>query len=128
MVLEIEFDTWKALTARRASEQESYDDVLKKLLGLKSKTLPEDHPALSAGAVFKGVHFPEGSEFRAKYKGQTYLAKIRDGAWTELPTGVKRNSPSEAAHAITKTNINGWRFWLGRRPVDSDWRRIDELR
>jgi hypothetical protein len=79
------------------------------------------------GVWFSNIHFPEGTEFRATYKGQTYYAEIKDGAWLGAD-GVTRNSPSDAAAAISHTNVNGWRFWYAQMPGDPSWRRLDELR
>ena len=81
----------------------------------------------AGGVWFSNVHFPEGTHFRATYKGQTYLAEIRDGRWIGSD-GKSRNSPSEAAGAISGTSVNGWRFWHVQMPGDPAWRRLDELK
>lgn len=124
--IEVDFDVYKELTLRRPTESVTYNDVIRNLLGLGAPTTPA--PASRAsGCVFKGVHFPEGTQFRVTYKGKTYLALIKGGEWID-GNGVPRNSPSEAAHAITQTNVNGWRFWECKRPSDTDWRLLDALR
>lgn len=41
------------------------------------------------GTSLKGAHFPEGPQFRAVYKGETYTAEIKNGAWVDSK-GVKR--------------------------------------
>ena len=82
---------------------------------------------LLGGVWFSNVHFPEGTRFRATYKGQTYLAEIRDGRWMGSD-GISRNSPSEAAGAISGTSVNGWKFWHVQMPGDPSWRRLDELK
>lgn len=61
------------------------------------------------------------------YKGRHYNAEIRDGRWIGSD-GIPRNSPSEAAHAITGNNVNGWRFCEAKRPSDTEWRVMDQLR
>ncbi len=71
--------------------------------------------------------FPEGTQFRATYKGRTYTAEIRNGLWTDSDGSV-RNSPSEAAVKITGKPWNGWRFWHCKRPQDKSWALIDTLR
>lgn len=124
--IEIDFDVFKALTLRRESEEVSYNDVLRDLLGLPG-TNGVSAPAPQGGCVFLGVHFPEGTQFQVTYKGRTYRARIEGGAWIG-EDGAARTSPSEAAHAITKTNVNGWRFWKCRRPGDSVWRLMNDLR
>lgn len=79
------------------------------------------------GAWFNNVYLPEGTKFRATYKGRTFLAEIKGGHWIDAD-GIARNSPSDAASAISHTNVNGWRFWFVQMPGDPSWRRLDELR
>ena len=172
MQIDIDFDVFKALTALRHSESDSYNAVIRRLLSLPStggepesgainalvgKTIPPPSPssppqarrkggifgpagdlngnpvptnalAKYAGGIWLGnAHFPEATRFRANYKGQTYFAEVRDGKWIGQD-GVQRNSPSEAASAITGNNVNGWRFWLVQMPDDPSWRKLDEFK
>ena len=80
-----------------------------------------------SGAWIGNVHFPNGTRFRATYKGRTYHAQIKDDVWIG-EDGIVRRSPSEAASAISDTNVNGWRFWFGIRPSEDEWKRLDEFR
>jgi hypothetical protein len=125
----VDFDVWKEITSRRTSEGVSDNDVLRDALGLGNKNPPKPQVTGNggAGAVFKGVTFPDGTQFRASYKGRTYTAAIRNGLWTDSDGSV-RNSPSEAAVKITGKPWNGWRFWHCKRPGDVDWVLIDTLR
>jgi hypothetical protein len=79
------------------------------------------------GVWFGNVHFPEGTKFRATYKGQTHYAEIKDGHWVGSD-GLTRRSPSDAASAISNTNVNGWRFWHVQLPGDPGWRKLEELK
>jgi hypothetical protein len=83
--------------------------------------------AVSDGAWFDNTFFPNGTCFRATYKGGTFAAEIRDGCWIG-GDGTVRTSPSAAAGAISNTNVNGWRFWHAQLPGDPSWRRLDELK
>ena len=38
------------------------------------------------------------------------------------------NSPSEAAHVVTGTSVNGWTFWEARLPGESRWRLLKSMR
>lgn len=156
MQIEIDFDVFKELTARRESEADSYNSVIRRLLKLpvanalaayeapRNALAPHPDNALAAyarahappvnalafalgGAWFDNIHFPEGTDFRATYKGQTFSAQIREGRWIGSD-GIVRTSPSAAAGAISGTNVNGWRFWYFRRPGDADWSRMDVLK
>ncbi|MGN6288592.1 MAG: hypothetical protein ACTHNA_04930 [Sphingopyxis terrae] len=179
MQIDIDFEVFKALTALRQSESDSYNGVIRRLLGLSNsvgdpnsaavqallchaaeETATAPSPSASqnysarkggifglasnrasphnnalgallgryAGGLWLGnAHFPEGTQFRANYKGQTYLAEVRDGKWLDQ-NGNQRNSPSEAASAITGNNVNGWRFWSVQIPDDPTWRKLDEFK
>lgn len=148
MQIEIDFEVFKALTALRQTEADSYNLVIRRLLKLPNHAeekeagmfldylLAENQKPLKnkgffdrlrEGAWFNGVNFPEGTKFRATYKGQTYHATVKGSKWVGLD-GAVRSSPSDAANAITGTNVNGWRFWYAQRPDDSEWKRLDKLK
>jgi len=126
--IEVDFDVFKALTALRPSEEVSENEVLRQWLKLPPKKptpVSSDGPA-PGDWVTKGVRFPAGTQFRAKYKGQTYLASVENGALAF--DGMAFDNPSKAAMAITKTSINGWMFWECRLPGKSSWQMIKTLR
>jgi len=169
MQIDIDFEVFKALTSLRGSESDSYNAVIRRLLGLDSASaltaIFEPHDQQNAladvgpkhvkrglfgagagpnalnpqipvdglrrnylgGIWFGNVHFPEGTRFRATYKGQTYFAEVKDGQWLGAD-GKTRRSPSDAASAISNTNVNGWRFWFVQLPGDPTWRKLDELK
>jgi hypothetical protein len=142
MQIEIDFEVFKALTANLQDERDTYNEAIRRLLNLPASDLDVDpisfEPAgiagqgggllgTSSGVWYSNVFFPEGTLFRATYKGQTYYAGIRGGAWMDA-NGTSRTSPSHAASVISGTNVNGWRFWFAKRPNDIDWLRLDSLR
>jgi hypothetical protein len=144
MQIEIDFEVFKALTARLENEYDTYNEAVRRLLGLpatQAALLPGevDVPGLPAvpqanalspyagGVWFSNVYFPNGTVFRATYKGKTYRARIQQSQWID-EFGQIRSSPSDAAGAISGTNVNGWRFWFVRRPQDEDWQRMDALK
>ena len=75
--IEVDFDVYKALTSRRPTEDVSENEVLRDILGLSPKRQrAASTVATSSDAndwIVKGVRFPVGTEFRASYKGQTWL-------------------------------------------------------
>lgn len=126
--IEIDFDVYKELTVRRVTEASTYNDVLRELLGLAiDTTTSESRTAVSGGLELKGVFLPDGTQLRVTYKGKTYTAEIKNGEWVGSD-GVQRATPSDAACAITQTNVNGWRFWKVKRPSDRDWIVLNALR
>jgi predicted CopG family antitoxin len=127
--IEIDFDVYKILTGRRASEDVTYNDVLRELLGLSSRKNTEASIESMHGKdewVSKGVRFPSGTEFRASYKGQNYFGKVGSGAL--VVDGKRFISPSAAAVAITGNPVNGWTFWECKLPGKSSWQIIKSLR
>jgi hypothetical protein len=125
MQLDVDFDVYKALTAKRKDETESYNDVLRGVLNLpRGKGQSES----SKGAyVYKNVSLPAGTELRATYKGRTYFCHIKDGQWLD-GNGRAHNSPSGAAMHITNLPANGWEFWECKLPGEARWRTLDKLR
>jgi hypothetical protein len=126
--ISIDFDVFKALTAQLDSPSDSYNSVLRRLLDLPTeradtsvRALPDARSWLVGGATF-----PHGTEFRAKYKGANYTARVEGGAL--VYNGERYASPSPAAMAITHNSVNGWIFWECRLPGRSAWVLIDSLR
>jgi len=126
--IEVDFDVFKALTARRPSEDVSENDVLRQVLGLPTRRMAQIHPAAPAPGdwITKGVHFPAGSEFRATYKGQTHLGRVEGGSL--VLSGKRFDTPSAAAMSITNSPVNGWTFWEARLPGQAGWKMIKTLR
>lgn len=126
--IEVDFDVFKAITMLRPSEDVTENDVLRDLLGLP----PSRAAAASSGRpspgdwIAKGVRFPEGTEFRAGYQGQTYLGRVENGAL--VTKGKRFDSPSAAAMSITGYPVNGWTFWECRLPGQTSWKLVKSLR
>jgi len=140
MHIEVDFDVFKELTARRDHEGHTYNDVLREMLGLDSIQEPEapESPLQAAGDALsrpfhfkgffsRGLHLPGGTLLRARYKQREYRAHIEGECWVD-ENGREHTSPSAAAAAITGTNVNGLRFWEAKRPNDTAWRRLELLR
>jgi len=126
--IEIDFDVYKAITLRRPTESVTENDVLRELFGLPTQRQAVAMAAAPAPGdwITKGVRFPAGTEFRATYKGQTYLARVENGAL--VLDGKRYDAPSAAAMSITRVNVNGWNFWECRLPGQAAWRLISQMR
>jgi hypothetical protein len=126
--IEIDFDVFKAITLRRPSEGTTENDVLREVFGLPARKTDVPAPAASGAGdwIAKGVRFPAGTEFRTHYKGQTHLGRVEAGAL--VLEGKRYDTPSSAAMSITKSNVNGWRFWEARLPGQSGWKMIESMR
>lgn len=131
-LVEVDFDVFKAITARRDTEQVSENDVLRELLGLPparraalDASLSES-PSVAPAWAYKAVRFPIGTDLRARYQGRYVAASIQsDGIHVN---GKVANSPSQAANFVTGNNVNGWTFWEARFPGQTQWRSIQGLR
>ena len=127
--LDVDFDVFKALTLRRATEDITENDVIRELLGLATKrsaaSATTGIPA-EGDWITKGVRFPVGTEFRANYKGQTHLARVANAAL--VLNGQRFDTPSSAAMSITGNPVNGWNFWECRLPGQASWPTIRSLR
>jgi len=131
-VIDIDFDVYKELTIKRKTESDSYNDVLRRMLNLDAKKTPSLSeasliPRGGSAWVSKGVTFPDGTEFRATYKGRVCMAKIARGRLVAENEKVA-TSLSQAARFITNNSVDGWVFWEVKRPSDLDWRKATDLR
>lgn len=127
--IEVDFDVFKQLTIRRTTEDVSYNDVIRELLGLgqdKAQTSKGETDISPNDWIAKGVRFPTDTEFRATYKGQVRTGRVEGGAL--IVDGKRFESPSAAAVAITGSPVNGWRFWECRLPGKPSWQPIENLR
>ena len=126
--IDIDFDVFKAITARRPDEETSANDVLREVFGLPAKKRQPTlaNPGSPQDWMTKGVRFPAGTELRATYKGETHLGRVEGGAL--VLNGKRYDTPSAAAMSISKSPVNGWVFWEARLPGQSAWRMIRTLR
>lgn len=128
--IDIDFDVFKELTMRRATEAVTYNDVIRDLLKLPKSSSPANSSAkVAVGKAWEvsGTSFPPGSEVVAEYKGKSYSGVVKDGK-LELSDGSRFSTPSAAAMSITGSNVNGWRFWKCRLPGTSQFVLIERLR
>lgn len=140
--LDVSLPVFRELTLR-LSEGQTHDDVLREILRLDSIVEveapdPLAHFAETASAIAnawgksdggfrsRGLWLPNGSKLRARYRQKLYHAEIKEGNWLSAD-GKSHSSPSAAASAITRTTVNGLRFWEAQRPGEQGWRRLEQL-
>ena len=131
--IEIDFDVHKKIEAERSSFADTPNSVLRRMLQIDRPS--DSQPTSQLGGrswAGKGVDLPHGTELKMEYNGRVYAGHIADGRW--VVENKIFNSPSAAAGgvALTKdgqlTKLDGWIYWQVKRPRDSSWLRIEELR
>jgi hypothetical protein len=135
--IEVDFEVIKALWAERKSEEESDNDVLRRILKMPPKNAGGASKSGGSGSdskawAWKGVSLPASTRLRMKYLSQTYEGEVRDGKWWINDRFF--TTPSEAADNLARTrkgtrpSLDGWRYWYVKRPSDRDWIPLDDLR
>ena len=129
--IEIDFDVFKAITARRTSEDVSENDVMREVFGLAKSSghrrngVPEE----SVSGKFwlsEGVRFPVGMILDHTFRdGRMVVATIVENG--VLVDGKVHGGLSPAGTAVAGYQLNGWRFW-GLRSKNGKWVTADSLR
>ena len=126
--IEVDFDVLKQLMLRRDTEEVTYNDVIRNLLGMEQRqqnSLDQVETSPSDDWITKGARFPAGTEFRASYKGDVHRGRIENG--TFMVNGERFGSLSAAAVSITGSPVNGWRFWECKLP-GKEWKLTESHR
>jgi hypothetical protein len=133
--IEIDFETFKAITALRTSEQMSEGDVVKQLLivdGQPDTSLPKVayvSPEQRAPAKYwwhKGVEFPVGMKLEHVFRGdRSVTAEIVESG--VLFDGKVYRDLSPAGVAAAGYQVNGWDFW-NYKDNRGNWSSVKALR
>ncbi|NIJ21489.1 hypothetical protein FHS95_003192 [Sphingomonas naasensis] len=126
--IEVDFDTFKAITARRPDESVTEGDVVRSALGLPPKKGIMDgiKAAFATSWLSEGVAFKVGQELQHRFRGgKTAIARITAGG-VEFE-GKVYGGLSPAAKAAAGHEANGWQFWEVHR-ADGSWVKADTLR
>ena len=122
--IEVDFEVYKHLVMDLKNEEDSFNNVLRRMLGLK--TITTNSPLINGKAWSKkGVTLPHGTELRLTFYGKIYYGEINNGSFKI--NGKSFPAPSPAAMEITNVNTNGWRYWECKRPGDNTWILLDKL-
>jgi len=127
------------LMIERRGFHESANEALRRFLGCGAR-IPAgaapvskiDTPIGGISWQGKGVVLPAGTKFQMKYNDLKHSGEIIGGKWKVK--GESYNSPSQAASSVArtgngeKTQLNGWIYWRVKRPGDTRWISLDNLR
>ncbi|MGO9174571.1 MAG: hypothetical protein ACLQED_00280 [Desulfobaccales bacterium] len=122
--IDVTLEIYKLIEQNRLSLEEPHYQILSRMLGLP---IPTENP-FSDGKFYlgEGVYVPHGTLLRVEYKRKEYIAEVRDsGIWVN---GTKFLTINKAVNAISDSNQNAWNFWEVKRPQDSKWIPLDNLR
>lgn len=125
MNIDIDFEVYKALTAELHDEHDTYNNVIRRLLGLHPSAQPA---AAGPQASWFGydVTLPVGTQLRTSYKKTERIGTVKaDGL--ELD-GEVYPSLSAAAISIVGQNTNGWTFWKYHDAATRSWKPMMALR
>lgn len=125
--IEIDFDSYKEITMRRANEAVTEADVIRDLLGLNLVAKPST--AASKPSIYwesEGVKFPVGTELEHAFRGGRVVKAVvvEEGL---LVDGKVYGGLSPAGVAVAGYQLNGWRFWFVRNSKGR-WVMADSLR
>ncbi len=129
--IEVDFDVHKLIEGERQSFTETPNAVLRRLLGLASRSVAKK---VGGGRSWSGdgVTLPHGTAVKMEYNGRQHEGKIEDGKW--VIDGKTFDSPSGAASGVAitkkgkKTRLDGWIYWEACVPGDTSWTPIGVLR
>jgi hypothetical protein len=120
--IEIDLEIYRIIETNRSSFGETETDILRRLLGLPPLEKQKDGgKGLNLGY---GVILPEGTLLKGRKKRPEVQAEVKNG-WI-IVDGERFDSPSGAAKKFG--GPNGWIFWYVKRPQDSEWILLDQLR
>lgn len=132
--IDIDFEVYQLIVLEKHDFDESDNDALRRLLGFNDSPVEHNPPLRRGGRSWwsKGVELPEGTSLKMIYSGIEYVGTVVGGKWK---VGEKYyNTPSQAASGVActktgnKTQLNGWKYWIVKRPSDTDWILLDKLR
>jgi hypothetical protein len=129
--LQVDFDVFKAITARRPHEGISENDVLREMLGLpalsdgKTRGSGRRGPSKSEGWKSEGVTFMIGMQLQHRFRGGRVVTAriVQNGVEYD---GTVYGGLSPAAAAASGHQANGWQFWEVYTLFG--WRKADTLR
>jgi hypothetical protein len=134
--IEIDFAIHKAIENERRDFHESDSSVLRRLLKLPEAPRVTGGNGVDAASgtawVRQGVRLVHGTRVRMHYRGEEHLGAIENGEW--VIEGQRFSSPSAAAGGVavtkkgTQPSLDGWTYWQVKRPGDTDWVSLRELR
>jgi hypothetical protein len=122
--INVSIEVYKLIEQNRHSFEDTHDDILKRLL--KIPVSRERAPIQGELNLGCGVSVPFGTLFRKEYKRKEYIAEAKEGGiWVN---GRIYPTLNQATNAVSNSNQNAWLFWEVKRPQDSKWIPIDDLR
>ncbi|MDE0050056.1 MAG: hypothetical protein OXO52_09750 [Rhodospirillales bacterium] len=131
--IEVDFEIHQMIEMERRSFSETPNVALRRLLKLdESSSAAPTNSSEGTPWSGKGVSLPHGTEVRMEYNSRQYTGQIDFGEW--VVEGQRFRTPSAAASrvAVTKdgkhTQLDGWNYWYVKRPGDTDWIALKQLR
>lgn len=116
--IQISTDVFQALWSRRRPGEETEDEILRRVLGVRASAETAEQVAEGRGQGFTdrtyGVHFPEGFEIFRTYLGRNYSARVVNGRWVLEGTGESASSLNRLSALVGPQRENAWMNWKYR--------------
>jgi hypothetical protein len=132
--IQVSTDTYAAIWGARRAGEDTEDEILRRILQVKS-VLPVASPPAKIGFADPrfGIKLPEGFEIFRTYKGVAFQAKALGGKWVLDATGKSYPSLNQLSRAVTGKIENAWQNWYyvdatGKRQLVSGLRPQTTLR
>lgn len=122
--IEIDLEIYRLIETNRSSFDETEADILRRILDLPP--LKKQDSEKRGMNLRNGVVLPDGTLLKGTHNMAEHQAEVR-GGWILL-SGKRYKSPSAVATAIRGYPEDGWRFLKVKRPQDSEWVILNELR
>ncbi len=122
-------DVWKEIVIRSKCVDEPANDVLRRVFNLAAVLFQNGRGKVDDRVVLgcKGGTIPDGKKLRATHKGREVRAEVKAPRIYVEGNSHPYRSPSAAARSVTKSSVNGWRFWQYEVSPDQ-WESLEELR
>jgi hypothetical protein len=125
--INISTEVFAAIWAVRQPEEETEDDILRRVLGRPAPKREVTGRVSGFRDRRYDVHFPEGFEIFRTYLGRDYRARATGGSWLLLSDGRRYGGLNELSQAIGAKTENAWFNWFFSAP-NGQQKRASDLR
>jgi hypothetical protein len=112
--INVSTDVYAAVWAARQPGEDTENDILERLLGVKKLPQPKANgapPKIGFSDSRFGIELPEGFEVFRVYKNKEFRAVAKNGKWELQGTGETFPSFNQLSRGIGAGTENAWQNW-----------------